>query len=143
MADVDVICHQVNCQGKMASGIAKTIREKYPEVYQEYMRLCDSVDHEALLGQIQSVALHAEDKDLIVINMFAQYNYGYDGRRYTSYDAFYNCLHHIRTCVDKELTIGFPKNIGCCRGGANWNVIRTMIEDILFDREVYIYELEV
>ena len=76
MADVDVICHQVNCQGKMASGIAKTIREKYPEVYQEYMRLCDSVDHEALLGQIQSVALHAEDKDLIVINMFAQYNYG-------------------------------------------------------------------
>lgn len=29
----DIICHQVNCQGKMSSGVAKAIREKYPKVY--------------------------------------------------------------------------------------------------------------
>ena len=30
--NLDVICHQVNCQGKMASGIAKQIRDTYPQV---------------------------------------------------------------------------------------------------------------
>ena len=36
-SDMDYICHQVNCQGRMASGIAKSIREKWPEVYEAYM----------------------------------------------------------------------------------------------------------
>jgi hypothetical protein len=33
-----VIAHGVNCQHKMASGIAKTVREKWPQVYDCYMR---------------------------------------------------------------------------------------------------------
>ena len=32
-----VIAHQVNCQKKMNSGVAKAIREKYPEVYEKYL----------------------------------------------------------------------------------------------------------
>ena len=35
----DLICHQVNCQGVMGSGIAKQVREKYPKVYKEYKRI--------------------------------------------------------------------------------------------------------
>ena len=35
-SDCDYICQQVNCQGKMNSGIAKQIREKWPVVYQNY-----------------------------------------------------------------------------------------------------------
>ena len=35
-ADVDYYCHQVNCQGRMGSGIAKAIKEKWPVVYSEY-----------------------------------------------------------------------------------------------------------
>ena len=30
------ICHQVNCQGAMNSGVAKAIREKWPRVYKAY-----------------------------------------------------------------------------------------------------------
>ena len=36
-SDCDYICHQVNCQGKMNSGIAKSIRDKWPVVYNNYM----------------------------------------------------------------------------------------------------------
>lgn len=36
-APVDYICHQVNCQGRMASGIAKRIRERWPVVYDAYV----------------------------------------------------------------------------------------------------------
>ena len=32
------ICHQVNCQGKMNSGVAKIIRDKWPEVYTQYLK---------------------------------------------------------------------------------------------------------
>ena len=34
-SDCDYICHQVNCQGVMGSGIAKQIRERWPEVYKD------------------------------------------------------------------------------------------------------------
>ena len=40
--NLDIICHQVNCQGKMNSGIAKQIREKWPVVYKKYSELCES-----------------------------------------------------------------------------------------------------
>ena len=32
----DVLCHQVNCMGRMGSGIAKTVREKFPNVYEAF-----------------------------------------------------------------------------------------------------------
>ena len=75
--------------------------------------------------------------------MFCQYGYGYDGKRYTSYDAFWNALNLIQRSIDPGSTIAFPKNIGCCRGGANWAVISNMIEVVLGkDYEVFIYSLE-
>lgn len=138
MADVDVICHQVNCQGAMRSGIAKSIRDKYPKVYYEYVTKCDNMSADLLLGLIQIVDT---EEGPLVVNMFGQLHYGYDNRRYTSYDAFWNCLNLIATHIPANASIGFPKNIGCCRGGANWNIIRAMIEEVLGDREVYIYEL--
>lgn len=137
-ADVEYYCHQVNCQGRMRSGIAKAIREKWPVVYDSYIQVANPV----WLGCIQKVVVDVSQKT--VINMFAQEYYGYDGKRYTSYDAFWSCLGAIRDSVPKGSKIGFPAKIGCGLGGANWKVIREMIIEVLGeDYEVYIYELEV
>ncbi len=155
-APVDYICHQVNCQGRMGSGIAKQIREKWPVVYEEYhakfqemeneiIEMCGSWEiqmdvSEVLLGHTQIVPINDKQS---VVNMFAQQYYGYDGLRYTSYDAFWACLGKILDEVPKGSTIGFPWRIGCGLGGANWEVITTMIEEVLAkDYEVYIYILE-
>lgn len=138
-SDCDYICHQVNCKGVMRSGIAKQIRERFPEVYEEYKKLCESYEcgPHYLLGSIQFVDRFG------VINMFSQELYGYDGQRYTSYDAFAKCLHAIRARVLIGSKIGFPKNIGCGLGGGNWKIISALIEEILGkDYDVYIYELE-
>ena len=35
-ATEDIICHQVNCQGVMGSGLAKQIRSKWPSVFADY-----------------------------------------------------------------------------------------------------------
>ena len=144
-ADLDYYCHQVNCQGKMGSGIAKSIREKWPVVYDRYIETFNYAKRfisisDYLLGLINIVEV---EKDKNVINMFAQEYYGYDGRRYTSYDAFWSCLDEIKTNIPKGSKIGFPKGIGCGLGGANWQVIETMIREVLDDDyKVYIYELE-
>ena len=139
-SDCEYICHQVNCQGKMGSGIAKQIRNKWKAVYDMYMNVASP----SQLGHIQKVFV----KDLkinmrCVVNMFAQEHYGYDGRRYTSYDAFWNCLHELKEKTPKGKSIGFPKGIGCGLGGANWEVILQMIIEVLGnDYDIYIYQLE-
>lgn len=137
------ICHQVNCRGAMNSGVAKAIRNEYPNVFTEYYECAKDIDigfgdmqlsWEHMLGHIQiiPVSKNAIGKGC-VINMFAQNGYGYDGRRYTSYDAFWSCLGEIKEKVIKGKTIAFPARIGCVRGGANWKVIFTMIEEVLGD----------
>ena len=138
-AKENVICHQVNCQGVMGSGVAKAIREKWPDVYRLYKIRCHDRDSEDLLGSV----CWAENGQLqMIANMFAQNLYGYDGNRYTSYDAFYMCLENIRDTIPEHMSIAFPYKIASDRGGASWDVIYAMICDVLGDREVTIYKLE-
>lgn len=141
-APVDYICHQVNCQGRMGSGIAKQIKERWPFVYVSYMGFyahCHD-NNIPLLGKCLFVDIPGDTQ---VINMFAQECYGYDGKRYTSYDAFWACLGEIKEKVPKGSKIGFPAKIGCGLGGANWEVIFRMIEQVLGeDFDVYIYMLK-
>lgn len=148
-SNCDYICHQVNCQGKMNSGVAKSIREKWPIVYKNYMEYYNTLNgvSSALLGDIQIIDIYEynvmPEFKQYVINMFSQEHYGYDGRRYTSYDAFWSCLGKIKEEVPKGSSIAFPYNIGCCRGGANWEVICSMIVAVLNeDYDIYFYKLE-
>lgn len=145
-SDCTYICHQVNCQGVMGSGIAKQIRERWPEVYEKYrreyeMHLRHGHNPETQLGNIDIVPIG--DTNQMVVNMYSQRTFGYDGHRYTSYDAFAHALDLIKHYTLNDATIGFPKNIGCGLGGGNWTIISALIEEILGDEyEVYIYEYD-
>lgn len=145
-AKADFVCHQVNCQGKMGSGVAKAIREQYPQVYEQYLELynlyCKYGKQSELLGKTQYVRVYKEqtDKPYYIVNMFAQNNYGYDGKQYTSIEAFKKCLEEINTCAG--YTVAFPWLIGCVRGGADWNVVLPMILETLTDvKEIQFYKL--
>ena len=150
------ICHQVNCRGVMNSGVAKAIREKWPIVFEEYKKwydewwriACDDyggceegLDGSDLMpGHCLAVPVN---QNQWVINMASQDGYGYDGKKYTSYDAFWSCLNKIKDTIPRGSSIAFPDHIGCCRGGANWLVISAMIDAVLSeDYEVHIYKLE-
>ena len=135
----DYICHQVNCQGVMGSGVAKAIRDEWPEVFTEYRSYVDMC-FGTPLGSVCYVPINNSNQT--VANMFAQSSYGYDGKRYTSYDAFCNCLNAMARDIPKSKTIAFPYKIGSDRGGANWNIIYAMICEILGDWDVTIYKLE-
>lgn len=143
-SNCDYICHQVNCRGRMGSGIAKQIRERFPEVYKEYRERYEhalkiGLEPDKMLGSSDIVKL--KDDNRHVVNMYSQRGYGYDGKRYTSYKAFEFILQQLKKEIPTECVIGFPKNIGCGLGGGDWKVISGLIEETLGDsHEVYIYE---
>lgn len=150
-SEEDYICHQVNCQGVMGSGLAKQIRDKWPFVYKHYrdayLERQEKIDElcgefgcqidvsETLLGHLQKVNINARQT---VVNMFAQQYYGVGGR-YTSYDAFWTCLGGIRDSAPKGSSIAFPVGIGCGLGGANWQVIKQMIIEVLNDDYLIVF----
>lgn len=130
------ICHQVNCQGVMGSGLAKQIKNKWKKAYEWYAKDCKSKTPEELLGTICPV--NVED-NISVINMYAQNKYGTD-KRYTDYEAFEKCLNNIKFHVPKENTIiRFPYGIGCGLGGGDWEIIQNLIKKVLEEYNVEIY----
>lgn len=136
-ANEDLICHQVNCQGVMGSGVALAIKDKFPKVAEEYLLECiGTIDRAKLLGQVQYVGL---DKTTVV-NMFTQYEYGYN-KKYTNTDAFKKALLNINEQA-KNKTVAFPWLIGCVRGGGVWDEILPLICETLTDvKEIVFYKL--
>lgn len=124
-----IICQQVNCKGVMGSGLAKAIREKYPEVYTGYKNFISAAKmfNDTLLGSINLVHLHDNRH---CVNMFAQDSYGRDGKQYTDYNAFSNCLRELEMVLpQKKGIVAFPYLIGCGLGGGDWGIVKEMIRD--------------
>ena len=124
-----IIGHQVNCQGKMGSGVALQIKKKYPLAYQEYKSLVDEHSPEVngedlrkdLLGQVNGVKIN---ENLYIANMFGQLNYGYDGKQYTNTEALFNCFKIVRKVSEQTgLPVYLPYMIGCYRGGGDWKLV--------------------
>lgn len=143
-AHTDYIVHQVNCQGRMGSGVAKAIRERHMKVYDEYMRelLLYKDNDKDILGHSQLVSVGDGYTYKGVINMFAQNNYGYDGKQYTSMIAFKLCLEELNK-IAKDCDVAFPWKVGCVRGGADWNTVLNMICTELTDvKSITFYKLD-
>jgi O-acetyl-ADP-ribose deacetylase (regulator of RNase III) len=132
--DADLICHQVNCQGVMGAGLARSIRTKYPEVFSAYVEKCTRYARsQALLGTVQAISI-APSK--YIVNIFGQWRYGTD-RRHTDYNALDRAFHTINErCKNKSIAI--PYKMGCGLGGGDWNIVLNLIERNLTDCEVLI-----
>jgi O-acetyl-ADP-ribose deacetylase (regulator of RNase III) len=136
-----IIVHQVNCQGAMKSGIAKKLRDKWPQVYNSYIECFHQIETSSIskfgffekefcLGNYSLVEVTDGN---YVANIFGQLNYGKDGAQYTSYNAFYSGLMGLADEIDivggvlSEKAVAFPYGIGCGLGGANWQKILPII----------------
>ena len=121
-----IICHQVNCLGKMGAGLALAIRRKYPTVYQAYI---DAYKNRKLkLGRVLFVEVAPS---LIVANLCGQHGYGSRGL-YTNYSAIQECFSKVGKYAKKrQLPIYIPLGIGCGLAGGSWSVIYEFIENII------------
>lgn len=136
-SNAPLIMHQVNCKGVMNSGVAKAIKEKWPIVYDEYQKFYSYLPIDTLLGTTQFVKI---GNNRYVANMFAQERYGYNGIKYTSYDAIDKCLRSVaRNAENGEIDrVAMPYNMSSDRGGADWEVILAMVNAAFRDTDITI-----
>ena len=124
---LDGFGHGCNCFHTMGSGIALSIKNKYPELYHADVFHGRKGDV-SRLGQFSTVKCHDDKQGY---NVYTQYNFGM-GKRQTNYEAVYRGLVGIRDhATDNNiLKLGLPKNMGSVLGGGDWRIIRVMIEVI-------------
>jgi len=133
--DVRHIMHGCNAQGVMGSGVAKAIREKYPEAYRDYNDMYNSRGLE--LGD---VIFSAQEDGKIIINAITQKNYGKDKNTvYVSYWAIADVFRKI-DCSSIE-SVALPM-IGAGLANGDWNVISAIIENTLVKTQPIVYVLD-
>lgn len=143
-ANVDIICHQVNCQGVMGAGIAKQIKEKIPNVYNEYRDIyMKTEDKKSLLSCAQFVRVYNKPYQYVV-NLFGQLDCGINERK-TNYEALYNAMETMFQTTSKNLkyigdrrTIGIPYKLGCGLAGGSWHIVLSMIQELALKYQNFI-----
>jgi len=139
-APENIISHQVNCMSVMGGGIAKQIKRKYPNVYEEYKNYLSGIFSINALGACQIVK--AEDNKYIA-NLFGQHKYGRD-KQYTDYKALEEALFSLKVSAkDHNLSVAIPFNIGCGLAGGSWETVYKIIEEVFEDYDVTLYRWEV
>lgn len=117
----NIIIHGANCFETMGSGIAKEIKERYPEAYAADVAYSTSGDYNKLGNY--SVML---GQRFNIVNAYTQYDFsrGHDVFEYTSFAMILQKLaHQYPRC-----NFGFPL-IGCGLAGGNKTVIMEMLQD--------------
>lgn len=152
--DCEAIMHQVNCMGAFGKGIAKQIKDKWPDsIYTKYKNACNyCTNKKELLGKVQIVETNDYDSNIkYVINLFSQYAYGekytpFIDNRHTDYNALVECLNKVRDyCVQYDIkTVGMPKYMCCGLAGGDWTIVEAIINSIFKTEQnitLYIYEI--
>ena len=135
------VVQQVNAQGVMNSGVAKALREKYPEVWEDYHSLIYPNQYDKGAKYMGKVIFTDIDPckewsrvadgipcPLIIASIVGQQFYGRDQKKYTSYDAL---DEGFKLIGDAALYMSAPISvplIGCGLGGGDWNVVQEIIK---------------
>lgn len=135
LTDVKHIIHGCNSKGVMGSGVAKAIRDKYPQAYRDYN---DKYNNYGL--ELGTIVVSVQDDGKVIHNAITQKDYGRDSNRvYVSYWAIANVFRHIESWGIKEIAL--PK-IGSGLANGDWNVIEAIIENTLTKTKPIVYVME-
>lgn len=136
--DFDVIVHGCNCHNVMGSGIAKEIRERYPQAYESDTRFhqwlaCDyggSFIYEKLGSYTECMN---GKETFTIINAYTQVNFMPRGVDHFEYDSFALILRKLAVRFP-DGNFGFPY-IGCGLAGGDKERIVSMLD--IFANEIY------
>lgn len=131
--EFDIIIHGCNCQNTMGSGIAKALRDKWPDVYeadrQAALRWQAPV---ARLGNFSTYTTASlKGTPLVVVNAYTQLHYLPRGIDHFEYESFYLILKKLSTELGKY-NFGIPF-IGMGLAGGDPGRILPMIEKFAQD----------
>ena len=142
-----VIVHQCNLFHVMGGGIAKHIKQKFPEAYEADKKT--NHGDRSKLGTYSVARVRYDGLPLkYIVNLYSQADFG-GSHRQTSYDAMVEGLTLLRESLEKHhakgnnLVLGIPYQLGCGLAHGNWSIVRAIIDEVFFSSpvEVYIYKL--
>ncbi len=122
----DVIVHGCNCFCTMGAGIAKTIKQKFPEAYKEDLRT--EKGDKSKLGDISWVTVNKSGVELTIVNAYTQYDYRGKGVK-VDYEAIRSAFRKIRNNFSGQ-RIGYPA-IGAGLARGDWQIISKIINEEL------------
>ena len=148
-----VIVHVVNDEGAWGKGFVTAVSEKWPEPEAYYRKQARFAKKHFKLGEVQWLFV---DINLAVCNMIAQHGlYSSKNPVPLRYDSLEQCLtkmaegaRAVTGTSDKayvetdQLSIHMPR-IGCGLARGDWERVASLIEDALWDMDVYVYDLPV
>lgn len=134
----DIICHQVNLQGIMGSGLARQIAIQYPNCEKQCQRFCKKHEFYELGGKAQ---YYKTKLGQYIVNCFSQ-----DEWFRTEYKWLKEIVKNIRDFADyiNAKTIGIPKNYGCGIAIGNWKKVKEIWSNMFKDKksiELQIWEI--
>ena len=121
------IAHVANCWHTMGGGIARQIREQYPEAYE-----ADLETKKGDRGKLGTFSVaHIPDENKWIYNLYGQYGYG-GGAVNVEYPALEKSLWSLRDHLEDKpntgIILGFPTRIGCVLAGGDWTIVKPMVE---------------
>ncbi len=122
----DVIIHGCNCHCTMGAGIAKAIKEVFPEAYAA--DLATLKGDRVKLGTITFAQIDLSERSLSVVNAYTQFDWR--GKKpLADYDAIRSAFRAIRAGFSGR-RIGYPR-IGAGLAGGDWSKISAIIDEEL------------
>ena len=137
---LDAIAHGCNCEGIMNAGIARDLKNKFPQMYREYNSLCSA--HLAKPGEYH---IYSSQNSPHIINLFTQKTIEEGAKIEYIEDSLALLASKLPELKNKDVDIkslGMPR-LGCGLGRLNWSQVRPVIERNLgnLDIEVIVYSL--
>ena len=121
----DVIVHGCNCFHTMGAGIALTIKNTFPQVYEA--DLDTNYGDKDKMGDISYATAQTDKGDLIVVNGYTQFDFS--SRINADYDAIRGVFQMVKILYSGK-RIGYPA-IGSGLAGGDWDIISKIIEEEL------------
>ncbi|WP_291346396.1 macro domain-containing protein [Desulfobacula sp.] len=118
----DVIIHGCNCFCSMGAGIAKLIRDNFPEAYQADLKT--GMGDKEKLGTYSMARIERNNNIFTIVNGYTQYDFSGHGEL-VDYGAIQKLFAGIKNDFVNQ-RIGYPK-IGAGLAQGNWKMISDMI----------------
>lgn len=132
-SDAKMIGHGINCKGAMRAGIATQFSTRFPDMYEEYKKLCRQQAIKP--GDVFYYFDEAENRH--IANIASQYRPGPDAR-------YSWTLKGIRSALDIAQWHGYRSlalpRIACGIGGLDWNTLR---ENLIHEFKDHRVDLEI
>jgi O-acetyl-ADP-ribose deacetylase (regulator of RNase III) len=150
---INNIAHSCNCQNVMGAGIAKQIKDRYPQAFKadherwsnEYN---DGGNWRCQIGDYSKAVIETQWTHLphaTIYNLYTQSGYS-TSKREVNYEYFWKAMKAMQEDLlfnqhelNARQVVGVPYGISCGLAGGNWKIIKAIIEDIFLDSMIECY----